>query len=233
MLIYPNNDLISEGYSPHAEYSGFIEPKAFDRLLLEFPPASLFKIEEPEYRKNNQRPHWRQLMCYSDKSLFVKYKNLAQYFVDISSLPEIWQELVESIVRGKEYREWVGNTLKIKDFDIRLDWHRTRSGLDASPHVDSIGKLGSHLFYFMPNGWKDEFGGRTVFYKNKKTKKANPELCDFEESLEIPVVGNRSMIFKNVPEGWHGVTQVNLETNSDDNILHRQILNVVLLRRDI
>ena len=66
-----------------------------------------------------------------------------------------------------------------------------------------------------------------------KRQKANPEPCDFEESLEIPVVGNRSMIFKNVPEGWHGVTQVNLETNSDDNILHRQILNVVLLRRDI
>lgn len=233
MLIYPGNELRSDGYNPHSEYTNFIEPKAYDRLLLEFPSNDLFKTEEPEYRKNNQRPHWRRLMCYSDKSLFVKYKNLSQFFVDRASLPEIWQNLTDILIHGKEYREWVGNTLKIKDFDIRLDWHRTRSGLDASPHVDSLGKYGSHLFYFMPDGWKNEFGGKTVFYKGKKTDKPNPEPEDFESSVEISVTGNKSMIFKNVPEGWHGVTQVDLESNTNLNIMHRQILNVVLLRRDI
>jgi len=233
MLIYPSNELTYEGYSPHAEYSNFIEPKAFDKLLLEFPSDGLFKTEEPEYRKHNQRPHWRRLMCYADKKVFAKYKNLHQYLVSPSNLPDVWQSMVETIAHGKEYREWVSKTLSIKDFDIRLDWHRARSGLDASPHVDSAGKLGSHLFYFMPNGWKDEFGGKTVFYKNNKTEKSNPEPSDFESSIEIPVVGNRSMIFKNVTKGWHGVTQIRLESSLDAAILHRQILNVVLLKRDI
>lgn len=233
MLRYPGNDLISNGYSPHAEHTDFIEPKEFETLLSEFPHEDLFKAEEPEYRKNNQRPHWRKLMCYSDKKLFKKYTGLAPFFVDKSKMPESWRNLVDLLAHGKQYREWVGNTLQIKDFDIRLDWHRTKSGLDASPHIDSVGKLGSHLFYFMPKGWKEEFGGKTVFYKDKKVEKLNPEPEDFENSLEISVIGNKSMIFKNVPYGWHGVTKVDLESNTDTSIMHRQILNVVLLRRDI
>ena len=46
---------------------------------------------------------------------------------------------------------------------------------DVSPHVDSISKLGSHLIYFMPEGWNDKCGGQTVFYKGKLVEQMNPE----------------------------------------------------------
>ena len=117
--------------------------------------------------------------------------------------------------------------LKINDFRIRFDFHRTQSGLDVSPHVDSIGKYASHLLYFMPKGWKEEYGGSTIFYRGRKVNKMNPEPTDFEESKSYPTSGNTSLIFKNIPEGWHGITEV-----KTDNI-DRQICNVLILKKDL
>ena len=51
----------------------------------------------------------------------------------------------------------------------------------------------------------------------------NPEPEEFEDSVTTSVVGNRSCLFKNVNEGWHGITKINSN-------MHRQICNVVLLK---
>ena len=81
--------------------------------------------------------------------------------------------------------------------------------------------------YFMPKGWKEEYGGSTIFYKGRRVDKMNPEPTDFEESKSYPTSGNTSLIFKNVKDGWHGITEV-----KTDNI-HRQICNVLILKKDL
>jgi len=71
--------------------------------------------------------------------------------------------------------------------------------------------------------WTERDGGKTIFYRGKKVDRMNPEPEDFEDYITTSVIGNRSCLFKNVEDGWHGVTQVN-------SIVHRQICNVVILK---
>ena len=75
----------------------------------------------------------------------------------------------------------------------------------------------------MPKDWTDEMGGKTVFYRGRKVSRMNPEPQDFEDSVTTSVLGNRSCLFKNAKEGWHGITKINSN-------IHRQICNVVLLK---
>ena len=212
-----------EGYNPHLHIKQFINNEDYETLLEQYPDDSLFKDEIPESRKHGQRPHCRRLMV-------VKTGKESPYFdpyiKSINDLPFVWQTLLAEL-KSKDYKEFMCDLLKIKDFRIRFDFHRTQSGLDVSPHVDSIGKYASHLLYFMPKGWKEEYGGSTIFYRGRKVNKMNPEPTDFEESKSYPTSGNTSLIFKNVPEGWHGITEV-----KTDNI-DRQICNVLILKKDL
>jgi len=219
MINIPDTELISNGFTPHKEYENFINQKDYEELLNTFPSDDIFLDELPETRKHGQRPHQRRFFCIGETQGSKYFK---RYLKKISDLPFVWQTLLSTFY-DKEYKEWICKTLNVNDFKIRFDFHRTRAGLDVSPHIDSIGKIGSHLFYFMPDGWTDEMGGKTIFYRDRKVDKMNPEPEDFEDYTTTSVIGNRSCLFKNVKEGWHGVTQV----NSD---VHRQICNVVILK---
>jgi hypothetical protein len=75
----------------------------------------------------------------------------------------------------------------------------------------------------MPDGWQEDYGGTTIFYKNKLVPQGNPEPGDFEEFKTYPVIGNYSLLFKNTSDGWHGVKPI---TNNAG--LHRQIFSVVI-----
>ena len=223
MIILPDNKTISDGYAPHKFIHGFV--KHWEDLRDEWPNESLFKNEgHVKPRKHGQRPHLRKFMCYSpwpDSPYFDQYK-IQRY-----QLSETWDYFVDKIFSSKEYSDWLKETLEIpgNNFKYRFDWHVTQDGQDVSPHVDSAGKLGSHLIYFMPEGWNDSCGGQTVFYKGKLVENLNPEFSDFKEHVSYSNVGNTSLLFKNVEEGWHGVTEVNSDLN-------RQIFNVVILKND-
>ena len=223
MIILPDNKTISDGYAPHKFIHGFV--KHWEDLRDEWPNESLFKDEgHVKPRKHGQRPHLRKFMCYSpwpDSPYFDQYK-IQRY-----QLSETWDYFVDKIFSSKEYSDWLKETLEIpgNNFKYRFDWHVTQGGQDVSPHVDSAGKLGSHLIYFMPEGWNDSCGGQTVFYKGKLVENLNPEFSDFKEHISYSNVGNTSLLFKNVEEGWHGVTEVNSDLN-------RQIFNVVILKND-
>lgn len=213
-----------KGYTPHEHIQGFLKDKMFNDLLNNFPDNSLFKDEIPEKRKLNQRPHHRRFMCVyntNQSSIFDSFK------VELNKLPKVWQKLIEIMIDPiGEYQKWLKETLQVDDIILRFDFHRTQSGQDVSPHVDSISKYGSHLFYFMPKEWKNEFGGTTIFYKDKMVTNMNPEPNDFKEFKTYSVIGNYSLLFKNTVDGWHGVTQV-----KNDKELHRQLFNVVILKK--
>ena len=213
-------NLYNTDFSPHANFVDFIQPKTFKKLRDEFPQDKLFKDEVPEYRKYGQRPHCRRFMCWGETQNSKYFK---PYMIDLKILPDIWQQFCNYIVTNAEYRYFIRETLRVNDFKIRLDFHRTRKVLDVSPHIDSKGKIGSHLFYFMPKEWEDGDGGKTIFYRGKKVNRMNPEPQDFEDAVTCSVIGNRSCLFKNTEEGWHGVTQVKSS-------LDRQIFNLVILK---
>ena len=223
MINIPDTIMTTDGYTPHKFINGFVEH--WEDLRDEWPDESLFKDEgHIKPRKHGQRPHLRKFMCYSpwpDSPYFNQYK-IRRY-----QLSETWDYFVDKIFSSKEYSDWIKETLEIPDnnFKYRFDWHLTKGGQDVSPHVDSAGKYGSHLIYFMPDGWDDNCGGQTVFYKGKLVENLNPEFTDFKEHMSYSNTGNTSLLFKNVENGWHGVTKVNSDLN-------RQIFNVVILKND-
>tara|TARA_B100000214_G_scaffold74793_1_gene50294 strand:+ start:1021 stop:1692 length:672 start_codon:yes stop_codon:yes gene_type:complete len=207
-------------FCPHANFVDFIRPVEYKKLLKYFPDDELFKDEFPTERKLGQRPHCRRFFCIGETQ---GSKYFDRYLISAKLLPSIWQNFLMTIANSMDYKIFIKKALGVKDFKLRFDFHRTRGGLDVSPHVDSEGKLGSHLFYFMPECWSDRDGGKTIFYRGKKIEEMNPEPKDFEDYTTTSVVGNRSCLFKNVKDGWHGVTQV-------ESIVHRQICNVVILK---
>ena len=207
-------------FCPHANFVDFIQPKYYRGLLKLFPTDDLFKDEFPEERKHGQRPHCRRFFCIGETQ---GSKYFDDYLLEPNKLPPIWQNFIMTIYNSGQYKSFIRRALDCKDFKFRFDFHRTRGGLDVSPHIDSLGKIGSHLFYFMPDEWTDLSGGKTIFYLGKKVNKMNPEPKDFKKSVTTSVIGNRSCLFKNVEDGWHGVTQVN-------SLVHRQICNVVILK---
>jgi hypothetical protein len=193
----------------------------FAELQRDWPSEDLFKDDGfTKPRHHGQRPHLRKLMCYS---ITGQSKYFDKYMVKLSDLPESWASFTDHIMTGNDYRQFIKDCFKIKDFHIRCDWHLTCNGRDVSPHVDSPGKEGSHLMYFMPEGWTDEMGGQTAFYKDKLVLQDNPESKDFGSKVSYPNVGNTSLLFKNSVNGWHGVYEVNSDLN-------RQIFNVVILK---
>lgn len=218
-----NKTMTTDGYTPHKFMGGFIDAGIWTKLRSDWPVASLFKEEgHIKPRKHGQRPHLRMFMCYApypDSDYFEPYK------IDKSKLPEIWERFVDFILTDKSYTDFLKETLQIDKFKIRLDWHLTKWGQDVSPHVDSAGKYGSHLMYFMPHKWDNNCGGQTIFYKGKLVDKMNPEPEDFAQNVTYPNMGNVSLLFKNSENGWHGVTKVNTDLN-------RQIFNVVILKND-
>ena len=207
-------------FCPHANFVDFVWPNVYERMLKDFPKNELFKDEIPKDRKHGQRPHCRRFFCIGETK---GSKYFDEYKVEIEQLPSIWYQFCTNILKNKDYHKFICKALNVKTFKIRFDFHRTEGGLDVSPHIDSIGKIGSHLFYFMPKDWTDEMGGKTIFYRGRKVSRMNPEPEEFEDSVTTNVIGNRSCLFKNAEEGWHGVTQVNSN-------VHRQICNVVLLK---
>ena len=223
MINIPDTLMTTDGYTPHKFISGFV--KDWEELRDEWPPESLFKKEGHETpRKHGQRQHIRLLFCYTpgeDSPLFD------QYMVERNQLPEIWDDFSQKLLYSKEYSDWIKETLQIpgNNFKYRLDWHIGKNGRDVSPHVDTPGKLGSHLIYFMPDGWDDNCGGQTVFYKGKLVDQMNPEPKDFAHKQQYRNDGNTSLLFKNAEDGWHGVTEVTSQLN-------RQILNLVIMKKD-
>ena len=213
-------NMYNTDFCPHANFIDFIEPKYYRGLLKHFPSDDLFKDEFPEERKHGQRPHCRRFFCIGETQ---SSKYFDEYLIDPVRLSPIWQNFIMTLSNSLDYRRFIKTALDVKDFKIRFDFHRTRGGLDVSPHVDSVGKIGSHLFYFMSEDWTERDGGKTIFYRGKKVDRMNPEPEDFEDYITTSVIGNRSCLFKNVEDGWHGVTQVN-------SIVHRQICNVVILK---
>lgn len=226
MIDVPENiEMTRDGYTPHRFMHKFINDDVWTKLREEWPEASLFKEEgNTKARRHNQRPHLRMFACYcywpQEGTYFDKYK-IHRY-----QLSKTWDSFIDWLVSDKDYLDFIRDSLEITgDFKMRFDWHIAKGGQDVSPHTDSPAKYGSHLFYFNPEGWNDDCGGKTVFYKDKQIENLNPEFSDFKNNIVYPNTGNTSLLFKNEENGWHGVTPVNTE-------LTRNIFNVVVLKND-
>ena len=232
MNIVPENkagilsDIKSTSLFHWAEISNFLSQEVFDELNESYPDFDMFEKHTGIERIYGQRPHDRYYLAY-DNSIYSG-DNQGKGIIKHDELSDIWKEFVVEILQNDEYHAFIREALEVENFDIRLAWHMAFNNCEVSPHLDASEKYGTHIFYFNTDkDWKKEWGGETVLMEGKRIDSMNPDFADFDHQITVSnIINNKSFIFQNSDESWHGVKKISCP---DDRF--RRIFTVVFEKR--
>lgn len=190
----------------------FVLPDRHRELLETLPDVALFYPTFYGTRKHGQGSHDRYVLDYQEGM----------------ALSEPWRDFIEEL-RGDVYRQFVCKLLRVGDVRFRFHWHYTPNGGEVSPHCDSRGKLGSHIFYLnTEQDWDPAWGGQTVVLDDGGKFPANsaPAFDDFLAEYAAEAGDNRSFLFARRGNSWHGVHRIQCPENR-----HRKVFIVVFETR--
>ncbi len=176
-----------------------IQEQRFKELLQNLPDIAHFRAFFGKQRKHGQASHNRYVLDYEEGM----------------PLPAPWEQFITEL-RSEVYRNFVCILLGVKDVRFRLHWHWTPNGGEVSPHCDSKGKIGSHIFYLnSDNDWQEDWGGATVILddKGRLPTRSAPSFDDFEIEHPAQTRNNHSLIFGRRGNSWHGVHRINCPEN--------------------
>lgn len=179
---------------PWANPENVVREDAYRILLDRLPAVELFEKNFGYERDHGQKNHDRYSLEYNEKL----------------PIDPIWHELVAEL-QGSRYRSFLRRLYGFRPMDLRFHWHYTPTSCAVSPHCDSRGKIGSHIFYLNTNeDWKAEWGGQTLVLDDHKRLdcKSAPAFEDFHDFSAAKAIGNRSFIFQRTPHSWHGVKAI-------------------------
>lgn len=209
---------------PWSNFERFLTDDGFEALCSQFPPLELFEKHVDFDRAFGQRPHNRYYLAL-ESSIYHDGEN-GVGVVARSELPGPWQAFLEELT-GSRYREFVGNCLGTDDLDVRYAWHVGEAGSEVSAHVDAPEKVGTHIFYLnRDHEWDPSWGGATLILGDRTTTAMNPEFDDFDTVIAAETVGNRSLLFRNNADAWHGVRALDCPPGAQ-----RRLFNVIFDRR--
>tara|TARA_R110002110_G_scaffold205066_1_gene416678 strand:- start:72208 stop:72969 length:762 start_codon:yes stop_codon:yes gene_type:complete len=177
----------------------FITPERYGELLTALPPLEQFRAFFGKQRKHGQSSHDRYVLDY-ERGM---------------DLAPVWRDFVEELC-SDQYRDFVCRLLDVSDVRFRFHWHFTPNGGEVSPHCDSKGKIGSHIFYLnTEQDWQWDWGGETVILDDGARIAADnaPNFDDFVAQYPAETRDNRSLIFGRQGNSWHGVKRINCPEN--------------------
>jgi hypothetical protein len=212
---------------PHHASDSFLTPQGFESLRKDFPALDLFEKSVGNYR-GPQRPHDRFLLSF-ERSLYHDKTYRGKGLALRKNLSKNWQGFIKEI-EGKPYRSFIKKILGTGRFKIHCEWHMGFKGSEVSPHKDAPFRLGSHLFYFNTReDWDPSWGGEALLLGNKIKGSSDqaPEFEDFKKILNVPAVGNQSLLFHNSASAWHGVRPLKCPQNK-----YRRLFMVIFVRPD-
>lgn len=189
---------------PWAGIKDIILPDQFIRLHESFPPLHKFAYQEHIKRQFGQRPHNRFYAIFEGFSFVRSHQDSA--ILKPEDLSDSWREFIEEILTDATYRRWVNSLVGTEKWKISLSWHVGIRGSEVSPHVDDMAKIGTHIFYFNTSeDWDEGWGGQFLVLGEKAISEKNPDVEDFIAVIPSMITDNRSVIFKNKENAWHGV----------------------------
>lgn len=188
---------------PWTSLDQVLSPDAFAVLLENFPPKTLFEWVEGKAGQHFVRSHDRW---------FLDYRPDLESRPGVAGpgdLPEVWRNFVHELETSAVYRDLIHRCLDRTDVHVRFNWHRGVTGSEVCPHVDKDAKIGTHIFYFnTAEDWDASWGGSTLVLDGKDPGATNPDFEDFASARPVENLGNKSFLFKNAPEAWHGVRRL-------------------------
>jgi hypothetical protein len=207
---------------PWYNFHNFLTSDGFKQLSTDFPSLELFEKHEGLERVYGQRPHNRYYLAYKT-SIYDQIEHRGQGIVNYKHLPESWQMLVKELETSQIYQNFIKSLFEIADFQIRYAWHIGVTHSEVSPHKDAEQKAGTHIFYFnTSNDWETGWDGSTLVLGNKLKEGMNPDFSDFSTVIPTQFTNNRSFLFKNTPNAWHGVKPLNCPEGK-----YRRLFNVI------
>ena len=199
---------------PWANPYGILTEWGYRELATHMPDIAYFEKDFGSARKYGQPPHDRYRFWYN------KTKGI---------IPTEWQAFIDEL-NGKEYHDCIEGLMRVKNFDLRLEWHYTVNGCSVSPHLDGTSTIGAHLFYFnLPEEWNEAWGGETLILDEGEKSIGMQSSPSFDDFIIHPIkhVGNYSSIFKNQSNAWHGVRELTSPAG-----VSRKIFTVFIEKRE-
>jgi hypothetical protein len=211
---------------PWFEAHQFLTPEGFEALRQSFPNLELFERHYGMERPYGQRPHNRYYLAYQE-SIYHQtersIKRAIQGVVKHEELSPAWQSFLKELETSEAYRKLIESMFEVSQFEIRFAWHLGFTNCEVSPHVDATKKIGTQMIYFnTQEDWKFEWGGSTLVLGDKSTNAMNPDFTDFGDTIQIPPVGNNSLIFKNTANAWHGMQHLTCPEGK-----YRRLFNII------
>jgi hypothetical protein len=217
---FPVDDFLAQRPYPWWNLSNAIRPEAFARLISAFPPLEMFEWHEDRERTYGQRPHNRYYLAYkSDR--YPAYPGLP-----MSAFPDVWQGFLGELETSPAYHEFVSRCIGLTDAQVRYTFHLGVRGSEVSPHVDKGRKAGTHIFYFnTDDDWDSSWGGETLVLEGNRADRGDPDFDDFATATKVENLGNRSFLFRNTDDAWHGVLPLTCPEGA-----YRRLFNVIFER---
>ena len=143
--------------------------------------------------------------------------------VGLQDLPASWQKFIDELRESAAYKAFSERLLDSGPMTVRFAWHVGFNGSEVSPHRDTDKKIGTHIFYFNTSeDWRKEWGGSILVLGDKRIKQKNPDVSDFGTATAAEILDNRSFLFKNTREAWHGVEPLTCPAGH-----YRRLFNVI------
>lgn len=207
---------------PWYNFHNFLTNEGFQQLLQDFPSLELFEKHEGIERVYGQRPHNRYYLAY-ETSIYHQIKHKDRGIVSYKHLPVSWQMFVHELETSQVYQSFIKSLFKVADFRIRYAWHMGVTNSEVSPHKDAEQKIGTHIFYFnTSNDWETSWDGSPLVLGNKLNDVMNPDFSSFTTVIPTQFVDNRSFLFKNTANAWHGVKPLTCPEGK-----YRRLFNVI------
>ncbi len=186
-----------------------ITDEGYEALMDTLPELSLFEKVYGLRRAHGQLPHDRYNLEYSP---------------DLP-LADPWKTFMGELTNGR-YERALCRILGCERLNLRFHWHYQPAGCAVSPHCDSLKKAGSHLFYLnREEEWDPSWGGQTLVLDDggRFDRTSAPDFDEFEDIIASQASGNRSFLFTQQHNSWHGVEEIRSSAGE-----MRRVLIVVL-----
>lgn len=160
---------------------------------------------------------------YDDEMAGVRGASGRDGIVGLKDIPPSWQQFIEELRESAAYRTFTERLLDSGPMTVRFAWHVGFNGSEVSPHRDTDKKIGTHIFYFnTSDDWRKAWGGAILVLGDKRIKQKNPDVSDFGAVTAAEILDNRSFLFKNTPDAWHGVEPLTCPPGH-----YRRLFNVI------
>jgi hypothetical protein len=207
---------------PWHTLDGLLTDVGFEALRNDYPPLELFDWHAGRRGRRYVKPQDRY---------FLEYDSTAQAApgnAGPDDLPAAWRQFIDELETSAPYRALIEQIIDSPIQLVRYTWHMGVTGSEVCPHIDTDTKMATNIFYFNTvDDWDPAWGGNTIILDGKKPGVEYPDFGDFDAGETLEYLGNRSLLFRNTADAWHGVRPLTCPEGS-----YRRIFNVVFEHLD-